>query len=285
MDQQHKWLQELKNAEKCPYIEQWKMKNHIAILYMFSTIAVETDKRPRSEDQLRNIFRYFFSHVYHLGSSVYQLTSHGYGTAALILGRSVYEAVVDSAYLWLCKIINNGDDSERNAWVEYSSVVRSSISRRQSDFKKHREKLGCRVTEGLDPESEKIYLENEALFKANYGRTNWAIDTYSSLEKRARAVDNTQRLHSEFPNHLLEEEYFIYKLSSEAVHGQSPNMLSYTTDDNKFIFGESDSNVEQALGMTGNNMLILAAMYISVFGLNRDIIGNALDHAGFHRPD
>jgi hypothetical protein len=254
--------------------------NAIAVLQTCEDVINAINEKGQTKfDQMIAISRYYLAHIYQLNLGVYNLCKVGLGNAAIVLVRSQLEALIDFSYLYLCKIIS-GDDKERYGWLAYHFVNRDSIHRKWTLFNDHRINKNLAPLDNIFREAT-LTTVNESVdyFKKTFfkhgNKYHWS--RIPTIDKRARALDDTGFLKQEFPNFSYEEEYIVsYKYSSEFAHGESSALLAYLNDaveHLEFIIGPNDVNVQVSLGMSSRYMLAL--LYLI----------NKLNHTHIDIPD
>lgn len=289
-----RWGKEFEATKNLPFVPAEKYRNLIVVL---QTCEILTSKvkvgRNKKIDQLQLISRFIMAHVYQLGAGAYQLTRSGFGSPALILGRSILESLIDMTYLWLCKEIS-GDDVERNAWVDYYKVTRCSIYTHWEGYKNRRQTHGKTFEEFFENKTVDRLKEDYNNYKADYphvgNKVFWAKE--SSLLKRAQLIDNTGKLQRGFPDKNIEgflfsfeEEYIaIYKHTSEYVHGESGSLQALLDRVGTIIIGPSNINVITANGLVANYLLVFAYIFAHINNLDLHMIPKELERHGFIFP-
>ncbi|WP_025849947.1 hypothetical protein [Paenibacillus ehimensis] len=87
-----RWGKELEAAKNVPFANADKYRNLILILPTCEILTAEIKGRKlKKYDQLQVISRFLMAHVFQLGAGAYQLTKTGFGSPALVLGRSILE--------------------------------------------------------------------------------------------------------------------------------------------------------------------------------------------------
>ncbi|MDQ1912507.1 DUF5677 domain-containing protein [Paenibacillus sp. GD4] len=295
-----RWEKELEVIKDLPYAPADTYRNLIVMLQTCEVQLSEINVKKRDiYNQMLAISRFLMAHVFQLGNGAYQLAKTGFGNPGLIICRSILESLTELSYLWLVKKINPElGDVERDAWVEYINMNRSSVLSHWEQFKQHKENKGETVEKILeDPVIEQV-REKAAQYIEDYPHSkngrNWAKIT--PLVKRARAVDDTGWLKRGIPekgingfdNFSLEEEYItIYKHTSEYAHGESGSIQSlYETQGNRgtIIIGASDSNVITTLGLATNYLLVFLYVFAILNRLDLRAILNELERQGFIAP-
>jgi len=229
-------------------------------------------------EHIQLISYYFFAHCYHLGLAVYHLTKLGFGTASVILIRSLIEAVIDFSYLWLCKEINGKDTDERVAWIVFSNIRRNRLSQAWNELQDRRRNMGLPIVSPevlIKDEVAKEYAKYSHDFESVFGRQKWA-KRYETLESRAKAVDKINIL-SERVGVVLEEVYITcYRWASEVAHVESAGAGAYLNDNEdglKIDFGASDHNVDIAIPMATRFLLAMVYMVDHINRLKVDVAG------------
>lgn len=262
------------------------IRNYSAILHTGEVLIDVFGKKKRSyvrAKPIELISYYYFAHCYHLGYSVYHLVKMGYGSASVILLRSIIESTIDLSYLWLCKEVNNSEE-ERNAWMQHSCIRRDTMSRMWNDMQLHRKNKGFSAIDPIElikNENADILRVQASDFKKKYCRDHWAKIT--SLDKRARAVDDTNVLNKQVGISLEEIYNMCYRWSSELVHAESASAGSYIDDtSNRFYvdFGPSFKNVDTVIPITSRVMLGLLYIINHINHLNIDIMAQC-ESSGF----
>ncbi|MDQ1913289.1 DUF5677 domain-containing protein [Paenibacillus sp. GD4] len=293
-----RWEKELEATKDLPFAHVDKYRNLILLLQTNEILLADIrGRKTKKFNQLQMISRFITAHSYQLGAGAYHLTKAGFGSPALVLGRSILESLIDLSYLWLCKEIN-GDDVERNAWVDYYKVTRHSVLTHSEVYKKRRQSADLPYEELFKEKTVEKLNKDFSDFKSDYphagSKVNWA--RISSLLKRAQALDDTGKLQkgfpekniTGFPNFSFEEEFIgIYKHTSEYVHGQSGSMESlWDTEGNSgsIIIGASDVNVEVAIGLVANYLLVFSYIFAHINRLDLTFITDELNRHGFIVP-
>jgi hypothetical protein len=291
-----RWGKELEATKSLPFADADKYRNFILVLQTCEILTAEI-KSGQEYNQLQIISRFFTAHVYQLGTGTLQLTKTGFGSPALILCRSIFESLVDMAYLWSCKEINS-DDFEINAWVDYYKVSRYSVFTHSEVYKERRRKHGKPFEDFFEEETIDRLKQDFSDFKAEYphagNKVHWAKE--SSLLKRARLLDDTGKLQNGFPEENIEgfpmfsfeEEYVgIYKHTSEYAHGESGSMQTlFQTEGNvgTILIGASDTNVVVANGLAANYLLVFSYIFAHINNLELSFIPAELERHGFVIP-
>ena len=230
------------------------MKHLVAVLHIGELLLEKLGSRKRyisKTETIQKISYYYFSHSYHLGFSIYHLTKIGYDSAAIILTRTLLEMLIDFSYLWLCKDINGIHTDEREAWMRYDAVRREGIETKWDQMQDYRINNGLPVVEPMkifNQEVSDLINDQKIEFKNKFNRRHWAL--FESLDKRARAVDKTNKLSTiDF-----EKTYVLsYKWSSELVHGESASANVYMSFD-------VDSGLNIDFGPTGKKSSLAISM-------------------------
>lgn len=294
-----RWEKELDATKSLPFAHKDQYRNLILILQTCELLTAEINtKKAKKYDQLQIISRFLMAHVLQLGNGSYQLTKTGFGSPALILGRSILESLIDMAYLWLCKEIN-GDDVERNAWVDYYKVSRYSVYSHWELYKERSLKKDKTFEEFFEQGTIDRLKQDFNDFKSEYphagSRAHWAKITL--LLKRAQALDDTGKIQNGFPEKdvegfpkfSFEEEYVgIYKHTSEYAHGESGSMLTlFETEGNNgtILIGSSDINVVMANGLIANYLLVFSYIFAHINNLDLHFIPSELNRHGFVVPE
>lgn len=276
------WIEELNDVKKQRELDKNLLDriSDLAVILHAADIMVDLlDKKKRQiykVQELQLISYYYFAHCYHLAYGLYHLSKKGFGSASLVLIRTIIESTVNLAYIWLCKEINGKDTDEIQAWGLYSSVNRDGMNTKWNELQVHRNKKGFPALEPeklMDNESAKEYAEHAQMFKDKYDRKHWAKIT--ALDARARAVDDTGKL-LERSGIILEEVYVMcYKWISELVHGDSASTGAYMQNvpEKMFIdFGPSFQNVDIVIPMCSQIMLTHLDIVNHINHLNIDLL-------------
>lgn len=287
------WINEVKSLSLPPDIFE-KMRKLIGILHTCDTLIEQFKMRKRplaKTEHIQLISYYFWAHCYHLGLAVYHLSKLGFGTASVILVRSIIEAVIDFSYLWLCKEINGKDTNERVAWIVYANIRRNTISQTWNELQKRRKDMGLPVVNPeilIKEEVAQEYAKYSRDFEGVFGRKKWA-KKYETLDSRAKAVDKTQ-VFSERVGIVLEEAYIMcYRWASEVAHVESAGARAYLNGDSDFLnidFGASGNNVDIAVPMAARFLLGMVYMVDHINRLDLDVVRqyesscNEVDSAG-----
>lgn len=171
---------------------------------------------------------------------------------------------------------------KRKAWAAYGLFSRDDIYSVWGKFKDHRVKNGHPAPEDhFKPETVAIYKSNKEKFKKTFNRDYWALK--SGLLQRTRAIDDTNKVR----DYLFEEQYcFLYKWTSELVHGLSASSMSYTTTNENhitFSVGGNSKNVKATLIMATKHMIMTMELIAHIFHLDINI-DNCLKMGGFQPP-
>ncbi|MFZ7104662.1 MAG: DUF5677 domain-containing protein [Peptococcaceae bacterium] len=276
------WIEELNNVrnENILSPSTYERVVDLAVLLNASDILItHYNKKKRKVDKVQNlqmISYYYFVHCYHLGYALYHLARKGFGSACIVLLRPMIESIINLSYLWLCKKINGKDTDELYAWTNYSSVNRNSIDKRWKQLQAHRAELGypsLTPEKLLEETTSKEYEKDAVEFRLKYGRKHWS--KISSLDGRARAVDDTGILFKR-TGIVLEDLYVMcYKWLSELVHGDSSGAESYIHEVSEKLyidFGPNHKNVDIILPMCTQVMIQLLDITNHINHLNVDLL-------------
>lgn len=293
-----RWRKELEATKSLPFANASTYRNLILVLQTCEILTSDIKTmQSKKYNQLQVISRFLLAHVYQLGVGTYQLTKTGFGSPALILCRSIFESLVDMAYLWMCKVINNGDDTERNAWADYYKVSRYSVHTHWEAYKKRLQSKGKHVEEIFDEKTIVRLKKDFEDYESDYPYTkefrNREWNKISSMVKRAQSLDKTEKIQKGFPekgivgfpDFSFEAEYVtIYKHTSEYAHGESGSLQSlFETEGNvgTILIGASDTNVVVANGLAANYLLVFSYIFAHINNLDLHFILAELDHYGF----
>ena len=277
------WVTEIKELEKLNFDTEIYLRlcDLIAVINTSEILVDKFTSRKRLVSKtktLQFISHYYFAHSYHLILSIYHLCKLNFGSASLILVRSLVEACIDFSYLWLCKKIS-GTDDERTAWGAYGFIRRKSIDSKWEEMQNHRDSLNLpkvkpdHLFEQI--QSQKLLQEVDN-FKNRYHRNHWA--KISALDKRARAVDDTLILSQAIGVDLEQVYTMVYKWTSELVHSESAGSDSYIHKHKEgFIidFGPSGLNVNMAIPMAIQVFIATLHIFNHINRLEIDLIEEA----------
>jgi len=293
-----RWGKELEATTDLPFAHAEKYRNLILILQTNEVLFAEIrGRKTKRFNQLQMISRFIMAHAFQLGAGAFQLTKAGFGSPALVLGRSILESLIDLSYLWLCKEIN-GDDVERKAWIDYFKVTRHSVLTHMEVYNERRTAVGLACDKFFKDETEEKLKNDFNDYKSDYphsgNKLHWA--KISSLVKRAQALDDTGKLQAGipeknitgFPKFSFEEEFVaIYKHTSEYVHGQSGSMESLWESEGNagtIIIGASDINIVIANSLIANYILVFSYIFAHINNLDLTFIADELNRHGFILP-
>ncbi|MWC28132.1 DUF5677 domain-containing protein [Paenibacillus sp. MMS18-CY102] len=296
-----RWGKELEISKSLLFAKSAEYHNLILILQTCEIVMSEiSSKQAKKYNQLQGISRFLMAHVFQLGVGSYQLTKTGFGSPALILCRSIYESLVDMAYLWLCKEINDGNDIERNAWAAYYKVSRYNVYTHWEAYKKRQLAIGKHVDEIFEEKTVEKLKKDFKNYESDYPYTkefrNREWNKINSLIKRARKLDDTKKIQNGFPNKGIigfqdfsfEAEYVtIYKHTSEYAHGESGSLQTlFQIEGNKgaILIGANDSNVSNATGLVTNYLLIFSYMFAHINNIELQFILDELERHKFVIP-
>lgn len=213
---------------------------------------------------MEKISVFFFVHCFQLGRSIESLARLGYGPPCLILVRALMEATVDLSYLWLCKMIPDAGEAERDAWASYSDKAFYQIVEMWNEMLANRRAMGLPELAPLVDDTQATALaKGAAEFTAKFGkRPGWAAPKLDNVLSRARAIDRTGKLR-ELAGSTLEDDYItVYKYTSQYVHagvGASNAYIRRTDREFTVDFCPTTSFVAMSAAMAARFMIDLLA--------------------------
>lgn len=296
-----RWGKELEATKSLPFADANKYRNLILVLQTCEILTTEIkSKKFKKYTQLEVISHFLMAHVYQLGAGAFQLTKTGFGSPALILCRSIFESLVDMAYLWLCKEINGGDDTERNAWADYYKVSRYSVYTHWEKHKKRQLSKGKHVEEIFEEKTIERLKKDFGDYESDYPYTtkfkNREWNKIKAMVKRAQKLDDTEKIQNGFPDKGItgfpdfsfEAEYVtIYKHTSEYAHGESGSLQKLIQTEGNvgtILIGPSDTNVVIANGLAANYLLVFSYIFAHINHIDLHLIPEELERHGFVIP-
>lgn len=275
------WKGQLKELET-PHTKtaMGEITNCVALLHAAELLieGVENQKIRITKKELLTLASYhYLLQGYHLAGSMLELSKSGYFNTNALLIRSHMEAVIDLAYLWLCKDIN-GSLEEREAWYLFSEVRRYQTCQQWEEMQKHRQSMGfplVGVRHLLDEAVVAKLSEKQDEFRCmTSGRNAWAFK--ETFGERARAVDDRQNFYHE-TGKVLENLYITScKCSSGFVHAESLVVPDFTKSKANTLRVNSSLEPEK-------NQYILALLKDSLFCLV--FLFNHINRLGLNLPN
>lgn len=283
-DLSNEWKKELQEIKEHPVL-----KNHIELFEKMigtlhaSDVIIEKlsskKRRVKHYDTLQMICNYYFSHSYTMALAILSLAKQGFAVSALGLSRTLIESVINLAYLYYSKEIN-GNEEEREAWIEHSAISLNKIGTAWEEMQNFRKNNSLPIVEPVelfDKEKMREMDDRSKAFKIKYKRSNWAV--VEKIEQRARKIDSLNKLGT-----VLESVYHLmYRRNSEIIHGMSASAMHYIKNDGKYTairFGPSGQNINEVLAITTQMMVVIVYLANSIFHTNLDI-ENQLAKSGY----
>ncbi|AFC32117.1 hypothetical protein PM3016_5417 [Paenibacillus mucilaginosus 3016] len=270
------WTEEINKVP--PNFYKDRFQNLVAVLHTSDVLLEALNKKklnPVKMKPLDFICMHYFAHAYNLATSIFYLCKNGMGSSCIILIRALLESLINCSYLWLCKKIN-GNENERNAWMEYEYIERSKMSNLWSNMQKNRQKINIPLVQPNDlftQEKRNELSVARSQFKLKYGSENWAV--HPNVDERARRVDSCRSFY-DHTGIFLEEDYVtIYKWASELVHG-SPASASSFIDESfncglQFEIGASKKNIDIILPICTRIMIGMLFLLNHIYHLDVDL--------------
>lgn len=238
--------------------------------------------RARKRTDLERISLYYLAHSTQLGEAIYRLVAFGYGPAAFMLVRSLVEADIDLAYLWLSKRINGPRADDREAWMAFEVVVRDKAARMWEEAQAKRVDYGLdRLAPLFSEEKLTNYKALAKAFRLRFQRDSWA--RIPALDARARKVDESGELRR-LTGQTLEDDYSAcYRMTSELVHGTSAGANAYIDASDqvwKYNPQPGEPYITMSSNMAGRFLLDIVCMSNHINRLEVDITAQ-LSASGF----